>query len=189
MARKSHWWLTIILILLAAGGGYWLRDLQVVPVQTQPQPQVKQTTPAKANAIKAQTFAEDPAQKMTLIREASLDFDQDQVAETIELYTAAQRDSKGEIMWDDGQKWLLLVRDGQRSYVLFDGYVQLGHLDYCAYLTTQDTFHLLIKYTDSASLVLTEFTYNPGQSSFSKSEAYLLANINWMVPFTSKSDF
>ena len=38
----------------------------------------------------------------------------------IELYTSAQRDRTGELMWDDSQEWLLIVSTDNATYKLYD---------------------------------------------------------------------
>lgn len=64
--------------------------------------------------------------RMTKLDEFSYDLDLDNSEEKIELYTAAGRNEKGEMGWDDGQNWLLVVWDGQKAYPLLSEYVQLG---------------------------------------------------------------
>lgn len=52
---------------------------------------------------------------------------------TLELFVRAERDANGEIMWDDGQPWSLIVREGEDVFRLLDAlYVQLGQVDYWA---------------------------------------------------------
>lgn len=63
---------------------------------------------------------------MTKLDEFSYDLDLDNSEEKIELYTVAGRNEKGEMMWDDGQSWLLIVWDGEKAYQLLSEYVQLG---------------------------------------------------------------
>lgn len=63
---------------------------------------------------------------MTKLDEFSYDLDLDNSEEKIELYTAAGRNENEEMMWDDGQSWLLIVWDGENAYQLLSKYVQLG---------------------------------------------------------------
>lgn len=62
----------------------------------------------------------------TMLGEYSFDLDGDDNEEKISLYTAAERDKDGQMMWDDGQNWLLFVQDEEAYYPLFEQYVQLG---------------------------------------------------------------
>ncbi|MCD8180609.1 MAG: hypothetical protein LUF26_03910 [Firmicutes bacterium] len=49
---------------------------------------------------------------------------------TVTLYTSAQK-SDGEIIWDDGQKWIVEVSDGNGEYfTLYDQYVSNGSVYY-----------------------------------------------------------
>ena len=45
-----------------------------------------------------------------------------QIDEDVEcnLYTSAQRDKKGELMWDDSQEWVLEAKTSLGTYVLYD---------------------------------------------------------------------
>lgn len=81
-------------------------------------------------------------ENLTLLDEYAFDFDRDKVDEKISLYTAAQRDDDGEIMWDDGQRWLFVVQDTEKDYILFDGWVQLGGITSFTY-TVDDDFYLV----------------------------------------------
>lgn len=63
---------------------------------------------------------------MTKLREFSFDLDLDNTEERLELYTAAGLGEDGEMAWDDGQSWILAVRDGEKSYPLLSEFVQLG---------------------------------------------------------------
>lgn len=63
---------------------------------------------------------------MTKLDEFTYDIDLDNSDENIELYTAAGRNGDGEMVWDDGQNWLLVVRDGEKAYPVLSEYVQLG---------------------------------------------------------------
>jgi|GEM_PF-4666683 len=67
---------------------------------------------------------------LTLLERMHNDVDSDGKNESIELYTSAKRGPDGLMEWDDGQRWLLLVRDEGKRFPLFDGYVQLGQLEF-----------------------------------------------------------
>ena len=62
--------------------------------------------------------------ELTLLDEYIIDFNNDGYDEIIAMYVAAGRDDKGEIMWDDGQRWVLLIHGDNKDYVLYDDYVQ-----------------------------------------------------------------
>ena len=71
-----------------------------------------------------------PSLPETMVDNAAIDLDLDGAAERVELYAAVQRDDRGRLMWDDGQRWALIVRDGDAVYPLFDGFVQLGKVTF-----------------------------------------------------------
>lgn len=70
------------------------------------------------------------AEDLTLLERVYDDVDSDGKDESIELYTSAQRGPDGMMEWDDGQRWLLLVRDGGKKFPLFDGFIQLGQVEF-----------------------------------------------------------
>lgn len=64
----------------------------------------------------------------TKLNEFSFDLDLDNEEEKIELYTAAGHGPDGKMLWDDGQKWLLVVVDNNRYYPLLSEFVQAGQV-------------------------------------------------------------
>lgn len=56
------------------------------------------------------------------------DIDGDGIDEKVFLMTSAERDLKGEIVWNDGQKWVLYVEKGELHYVLLNQYIQTGNV-------------------------------------------------------------
>lgn len=77
--------------------------------------------------IKASEIEKYP---QTLYKEMKLDVNGDGEEEIIELYVNAGKMEDGQFAWDDGQNWLLVVKDGEKTYPLFDAYVQLGTIDF-----------------------------------------------------------
>lgn len=102
---------------------------------------------------------------LSLLDSYIIDFDNNGTDETISLYTAAEKDSNGEIMWDDGQNWQLLVEGTDTDYVLFDDYVQLGSIKFYVY-TSDDDFYITTIQTSTASLKLTEYHFHKESNSF-----------------------
>jgi len=109
--------------------------------------------------------------ELTELDKFNTDIDGDGKEEAIDLYTAAQRDSKGKIGWDDGQKWFLLVRDEDTEYVLFDEYVQLGTIKFWTY-TSKDEYHILTLQDGSAVFKLCDYTYDKEKGAFIKKEIF-----------------
>lgn len=102
---------------------------------------------------------------LTLLDEYSFDFDKDGDEERIAMFTAAGRDENGKIAWDDGQRWLFLVQDSDKDYVLFDDFVQLGSIDFYVY-TIDDDFYIDTLQVGTANLTLKSYHYDKEKGNF-----------------------
>lgn len=102
--------------------------LALVGCQVKEQPNVTPQLESKAESRLIESVPSDSINTagMTKLSEFSTDLDLDSIEEKLELYTAAGRNEKGEMMWDDGQNWVLAAVDGEKSYPLLSQYVQLG---------------------------------------------------------------
>ncbi|MZQ74985.1 MAG: hypothetical protein GT589_02370 [Peptoclostridium sp.] len=119
--------------------------------------------------------------ELTLLDEYEIDLEGDGQMENVQMYTAAQKDPSGNIMWDDGQNWLLTVRGEDREYVLFEGYVQLGEIKYWAYTAGSDSkLHITTLQPGSASLQLMDFEYDSDKDGFEGTEIFNPENVNLM---------
>jgi hypothetical protein len=123
----------------------------------------------------------DPRQneQMVKLKVFSFDIDSDGKAESIELYVAAEQSGTGEILWDDGQKWLLVVVDEDRYYPLYSELLQLGRL-YFNVATTDgkempDIFALL---SAGAGLKIIRYTFDKERKVFQKEISYDSGAIN-----------
>jgi hypothetical protein len=67
---------------------------------------------------------------LTLLERTYDDTDSDGDKESIEVYTSAQIARDGQMGWDTGHQWVLLVRKGEEVFPLFDDYVQHGELQF-----------------------------------------------------------
>lgn len=56
------------------------------------------------------------------------DTDGDGDNESVVLMTSAERDSNGEIIWNDGQNWVMYVEDNGQNFVLLNKYIQAGNV-------------------------------------------------------------
>ena len=102
---------------------------------------------------------------LTLLDSYNFDFDEDGTDETIAIYTAAQKDSNGNIAWDDGQNWLLVVQDEDKDYELFNNYVQLGNINFYVY-TQDDDYYISTLQTGTAGLTMTQYEYDKDNNKF-----------------------
>jgi hypothetical protein len=87
---------------------------------------------AAATATPVIAGGTSPRLPSTLLDSASVNVDGDSVPERVELYAEVQRDRAGRITWDDGQRWLLVVRKGEETFTLLDERVQLGTVGFTA---------------------------------------------------------
>ncbi len=70
------------------------------------------------------------ADGLTLLERMYDDIDQDGYNESIELYTSAEIAPDGQMGWDTGHQWVLLVRKGDQVFSLFDHWVQYGEVQF-----------------------------------------------------------
>ncbi|MDZ5471347.1 hypothetical protein SM124_06265 [Bacillus sp. 31A1R] len=104
---------------------------------------------------------------VSLYDETTFDLDGDGEEEQIEMYVNAEQDEKGEFAWDDGHNWLFVVKDGDQTYPLYDGWVQLGTLKFWVIETDETPMVILLK-TGTAEFTLQTFTYNNVEQGFIK---------------------
>lgn len=117
---------------------------------------------------------------LTLLDQYIYDFNLDGFDEKISMYTAAQKDEKGNIMWDDGQRWLFIVEGKDEDYVLFDDYVQIGTINYHVY-TEDDEFNIVTSHVGTANLTLSSYKYNNNEQKFMKSTSFdTSGNVNML---------
>jgi hypothetical protein len=118
---------------------------------------------------------------MTKLNEFSYDLDLDNTEEKIELYTAAGRDKNGEMVWDDGQKWLLVVRDGDKAYPVLSEYVQLGSV----YFTISnngvgEATSINVIVSTGAGLSLRSYTFSKDKGGFVGGTVYQSKDTNFI---------
>lgn len=108
-----------------------------------------------------------PAGARTLLDSASVDLDLDGETERLELYAAVERDARGRLMWDDGQQWALLVRDGEMIYPLVDERVQLGHLRFWVVERDRSSPPVVVVLRETGSgLHVRPFVYDAARGAF-----------------------
>lgn len=116
----------------------------------------------------------------TILDSYNYDVDGDGEEEAIALYTTAQRDNSGEIMWDDGQLWILVVHDSDKDYELYNNYLQLGSLQFYAF-TSNDRFHIATVENTTAGLKLVDYVFNKDDNSFTPEIHYnILGDVNML---------
>lgn len=130
--------------------------------------------------IKAQGLPDDIA-ALHEITSYTGDTDADGTDERIILATSAERDGKGEFLWNDGQKWALYVLDGADDcYVLFNKFVQAGSVyfdvaDY--YLKDGAVPKILVTVSTGAGLSLKNYTFENEKSAYTEEVVFDTQNV------------
>lgn len=118
---------------------------------------------------------------MTKLNEFTYDLDSDGSEEKIELYTAAGRDGNGEMMWNDGQNWLLMVRDGEKAYPVLSEYVQLGSVYFSISNNPEgESANINIIINTGAGLVLRSYTFSKNRGGFVGGTVYKSKDTNFI---------
>lgn len=117
---------------------------------------------------------------LTVLDEFQIDFDNDGELEMIRMLTAAGKDSNGDIAWDDGQRWIFLVQDSDKDYILVDEYVQLGTIDFNIFTVDED-FYISTLSPRTASLTFNLYKYDKDIDSFIMTTPYNTSgNVNML---------
>lgn len=111
----------------------------------------------------------------TLYKTKTMDLDGDGEEELIELYVNAGKMENGVFAWDDGQNWLLVVKDGEITYPLYDEYIQLGSLDF-----TTTTFDgkpgIVMLMMQHGDITIEKFIFDDGENGYQKEPIYKKIN-------------
>jgi hypothetical protein len=113
----------------------------------------------------------------TLYKKKTFDIDGDGEEEIIELYVNVGIMENGSFAWDDGQKWLLVVKDGEITYPLFDDYIQLGSLDFST-TTFDGKPGIVMHMTQHSNITIQKFTYDKTEKGYQKETFYKKENMN-----------
>ena len=106
-----------------------------------------------------------PVDDLTILDQYEFDLKGNGDMESIATYTNAERNENGDIMWDDGQRWLIVVHSEDKDYVIFDDYVQLGQINSYIYSINGD-FYIATLSSGTANLTLKLYIYNPDKDLF-----------------------
>ena len=113
----------------------------------------------------------------SLYKEVTLDLDGDGEEEVIELYVNAGKMEDGLFAWDDGQNWLLVVKDGEETYPLFDDYVQLGSIEFSTARFDGKPGVVMIM-AQHSNKIIQKFTYDKNERGYQKETFYKKENIH-----------
>lgn len=123
---------------------------------------------------------------LTLLNSYSIDIYGDEGEEKVEMYVDAEKDAEGNIMWDDGQNWKLIVEGNNYSFVLFEDYLQLSSMDFFVYTIDEDLYISTVT-SGTANLTMTEYKYNSDDEVFEKIiKSDTSGNVNMMYKSNSE---
>jgi hypothetical protein len=126
--------------------------------------------------VKHETIENYP---ISMLNQRTFDLKGNGEEQSIELYANVEKiEGEEGYAWDDGQRWLLVVKDGEKTYPLFDDRIQLGRLTYWIF-TTEETPTLVLLYSATASFHLQTFTYDAEEDTFIRSTIYNPSMINY----------
>ena len=122
---------------------------------------------------------------LTLLDTYSMDIYGDEEEEKIEMYVDAEKDDEGNIMWDDGQNWKMIVQGNDYSFILFEDYLQLSSMDFFVYTIDED-FYISTVDSGTANLTMKEYKYNADNETFEKTiKSNTSGNVNMVYKSTS----
>jgi len=117
---------------------------------------------------------DDQGKDMILYSSSEIDLTEGGKSATVELFVKAEQ-ADGEILWDDGQYWYLIVRDGDSVFKLLDDvYLQLGRVNYWAYWSYDEKApHLLVMVQEGAGIREYVYTYDKDSDVFYRDDVFV----------------
>jgi len=157
---NKRFWISIIFSVLLSGC-----------TLTATEPKESDDEGVETKRIKSHVIEKYPK---TMLNQMKFDIMHNGTEQSIEMYADVQevvQDGQQEYAWDDGQRWLLIVRDGARTYPLFDDWVQLGKLTFWL-IEEDDTPMLLLLSTGTAEFHLQSYVYDKQADEFIRKSIY-----------------
>lgn len=104
---------------------------------------------------------------------------------SIEGYCQARMNGKGEFIMDDGQKWAIIMREGDKVYPVFGPqYNQLGKVTYDTYLDLngeKQVLHILVYNIQGAGISIIDYTFDDQLNIFKEEKAFGASNIDYFT--------
>lgn len=125
---------------------------------------------------------------VALYKTTKIDIDGDGEDEIIELHVNAGKMENGRYAWDDGQRWLLVVKDGDKTYPLFDEFIQLGYIDFSTTIFERKPLIVMIKAQHSDRTVQS-FKFDKDEQGYLKETFYKKENTNNLYNETASYSF
>ena len=116
----------------------------------------------------------------------------------VELYTSAQVAADGQMGWDTGDQWTLLVQQENVSFVLYDEYVQYGEVQFwVSYLNTEEVpgleledleQHIYVMVSTSVGFTLYDYVWDAENTCFWKSVSFQ-PDHQWITQHSNRYSF
>ncbi|MFE8699631.1 hypothetical protein ACFYKX_03220 [Cytobacillus sp. FJAT-54145] len=165
----------LMLALLASCQQAGKQEIQEKEVKTSDTEGLETDNDDPEVSIKAKEIESYP---ISLYDQVEFDIDGDGEPENIEMYVNAEQDGEGKYLWDDGQDWLLVVKDGDKTYPLFEGWVQIGKLSFWLIESGETPMLILLK-TGTAEFTLQTFTFEEKTQGFIQRTHFNPENVNF----------
>ncbi|WP_202709001.1 hypothetical protein [Sporosalibacterium faouarense] len=127
--------------------------------------------------IKSQPLDYDRLENYVLLGEYTTGAQENLNNLVIELYSQVEV-YKGEYLWNDGQKWMLVARDNEDIYILFDEYVQLGKIDVYLYKIYDDstTSYISTIQNSNSGLIIKDYSFDKEKDCFIEEKVFEKGN-------------
>ena len=93
----------------------------------------------------------------------------------VELYINASRSDTGELHLDDGQNWLFVVKHGDKTYPLYEDYLQLGEIDYRV-VKIDGKVGIIGIHTAHDDIYITQYMYDANEDAYVGESIYEVSN-------------
>jgi len=116
---------------------------------------------------------------LTLLERVEYAFVPDGERASVELYTSASIADDGQMGWDSGDQWTLLIRQGEQVFLLYDEYVQYGEVQF--WISSLNTngidspeiqeldHHIYVMVTTGVGFTMYDYVWNGDDGCFRKS--------------------
>lgn len=148
-------YIVLIVIILVVSCGYVFKVKEISELKESMQVSIN-----PISEIKPQNIGTKKTDGFTLINRYESCNDKKQ---SVELYVNAEKGPDGEIIFDDGQEWIILFSDSNKEYVLFDERIQLGKIDAHIYEAEEDGVwktRVMTILTATAGIKVIDYTIN-----------------------------
>jgi hypothetical protein len=160
----------LIAVSFAAGFFYGGWAEQAQPPAPKVQPTADDPLPSGTFTVRAREISNLP---ISLVGKTTWDLDEDGIDEGIELYVDAARE-KGQFIWDDGQRWLFIVRDSDKVYPLYDDMLPLGVVEFWVFSSEPQ---LVFKVDGGVRLAMYTVDYDADEGEYVVSTALRAENL------------